>query len=198
MKTLFILVTLILLSGCTVKKPSIVEYKINSQNIVPISSQNGCKSKSLKVAQAFSSSVLMSTKMDYSLPNSRVFSYSQSQWRESPNHFITQEILEDIRSTKLFKYVQVSKSRTSSDLILESNIEEFMQYYDKDNKNSYSSIVISLSLVDSATASVISSKTFDAKFDAISQDAEGGVNALNESLGSVIEQSTIWLNEVCK
>ena len=198
MKLTLIAIFILLLSGCTTKTPSITEYKIISDTSVVKSKSEGCKNKSLKVAQAFSSTSLMSMKMDYSLSENRVFSYSQAQWRESPNHLITNEILKKLRATKLFKDTQVSKSRSESNLILETNIEDFMQYYTDGLKKSYSTIVINFSLIDSDTNLVMATKTFNSRIDTKSNDANGGVKALNLALSSVLFQSTGWLNGVCK
>lgn len=198
MKIVLIAVAIFLLSGCTTKKPSVTEYKIVSKNSVGKSNFNGCKSKSLKVAQAFSSSALMSFKMDYSLPNNKVFSYSQSQWSESPNHLITKEVLKKVRSSDLFKSVQVSKSRSKSDWILETNIEDYMQYYTEDLKKSHAAIVISLTLLESKTADVIATKTFISKVESDTPDANGGVKALNTALDDVLYKNIGWLNGVCR
>ncbi len=198
MKLILIVIGVLLLGGCTTKKPSVTEYKLTTDSSTTQSLSKGCRDKSLKVAQAFSSTALMSLKMDYSLPKNRVFSYSQAQWKESPNHLVTKEILKKIRAAKLFKDTQVSKSRSKNSWILETNIEDFMQYYEDDLKKSYSSIVINFTLVDSKTNLVIATKTFSSKVDAKSLDADGGVEALNLALNNVLSQSNDWLNGVCK
>ncbi|MEA2092286.1 MAG: hypothetical protein U9O83_07980, partial [Campylobacterota bacterium] len=91
-----------------------------------------------------------------------------------------------------------SKSRSKNDLILEINIEDFMQYFSKDLTQSYSKVVLSLTLIDAKTSRVIASDTFSAKMDALSLDASGGVKALDAALQDVLSQSVGFLNEACK
>ena len=83
-------------------------------------------------------------------------------------------------------------------MLLETNIEDFMQYFSKDEKNSFSNVVITLTLIDTQTNSVIATKTFRSKVDSQSADANGGVIALNRALSNVLNESGKWLGETCK
>jgi len=198
MRLFFITIVMFLVSGCSTIKPSVTEYRVITKNIHSNSVARECRDKSLKVAQAFSSPSLMSLKMDYAEANNRVFSYSQAQWQESPNNSITMQILRNIRDANIFKSVQVSKSRSKNSLIIETNIEEFMQFYSEEMNESYVNIVLSLTLVDSKTALVISAKTFSSKVKSKTLDAKGGVEALNTALSKIISQNIEWLAGVCK
>ena len=162
------------------------------------SSVEGCKNKSIKIAQAFSSGSLMLLKMDYAQGKNKIFSYSQAQWNESPNHSITNEILKNIRASKLFKNTQISKSRSKNSLILEINIEDFLQYYSNDLKDSFANIVISLTLIDSKTDVIVATKTFSSNVKTNTLDAYGGVKALNSALSDILTQNIEWINGVCK
>lgn len=197
MRTILIILT-ILFSGCTTIKPPVTEYSIIAKDLKIGNNAAGCKNKSLKIAQAFSSSSLMSLNMDYTEQGNRVFSYSKSQWQESPNSFVASQLLKSIRDSGLFSSVHSSKSRVKSNLILETNIEEFMQFYSQDMKSSFVHVVISLTLVDVKTDSVVANKTFSSKFDAKTADANGGVEALSSALSEIVSQNIEWLNGVCK
>ena len=197
MKKILILLSIVLLSGCVTTKPSITEYRVVAKTSKAQSVVDGCKEKSLKIAQAFSSSSLMSLKMDYVQEESKIFSYSQAHWNESPNHSVTKEILKKIRDSKLFKNVQISRSRSKNSWILETNIEDFLQYYSEGLKDSFAKVIISLTLIDSKTNSVVATKTFSSKVNTNSLDAEGGVEALNRALSDVLTQNIEWLNGVC-
>ncbi|MDP2893439.1 MAG: ABC-type transport auxiliary lipoprotein family protein [Sulfurimonas sp.] len=198
MRELLIILGL-LLSGCATVKPTIADYKIFTKTVQNSnSSSNGCKDKSLKIAQAFSPSSLMSLNMDYMESDNRVFSYSQSQWQESPNDVITFELLKNIRSAGIFSSVEASKSRSKSSWILETNIEEFLQFYTKDMKSSYVNVAVTLTIIDIKTNSVVATKTFSSKADAKTLDAQGGVEALSAALSEVISQNIEWLERVCK
>lgn len=193
-----IIILAMLFSGCTTTKPSVVEYRVVIDALKINNIATGCKDKSLKISDAFSSNSLMSLNMDYTESNNRVFSYSQAQWQESPNSFITMEFLKSIRNSGLFESVHSSKSRIKSNLILETNIEEFMQFYSEDMKESHVNIAVSLTLVDAKTNVVISTKTFNSKVAAKSLDAKGGADAVNLALFEIISQNIEWLSGVCK
>ncbi|MCW8953339.1 MAG: ABC-type transport auxiliary lipoprotein family protein [Sulfurimonas sp.] len=199
MKYILITIGVILLSGCTTINSPITEYRVEA-NIFKSKGDvvEGCKDKSLKIAQAFSSNALMSLRMDYAQPSSRIFSYSESQWRESPNHSVTQQMVKVIRDSNLFKDVQVSKSRSRNNWILETTVEDFMQYFSDDLKESHVNVAISATLVDIKTGSVIATNTFSSKIKSKTLDAKGGVDALNSALSVVLQQNIEWLNGVCR
>lgn len=197
MRAILIILT-IFFSGCTTIKPPVTEYSVVTKDINKESVSSGCINKSLKIAQAFSQNSLMSLNMEYTQDSNRVFSYSQAQWRESPNSLVTSELLKSISNSKLFGSVHPSKSRVKSDLILETNIDEFMQFYTQDMKKSFVHVGLSLTLIDAKTNSVIKSQYFSSKFDAKTLDAQGGVEATQNALSEIIFQNIDWLGGVCK
>ncbi len=198
MKYILVLLIIVFLSGCTTVVPPVTEYRIVTSKPNFVKNDGVCRDKSLKVAQPFSQSSLMSKDMNYAQGETKQYAYSQAQWSESPNIFVGAELLNHIRATKLFKSVLNSKSRTKSDLILEINIEDFMQYFNEDSTKSYCSVVIELTLLDSKNSKVIATQNFKARVDAKTLDANGGVEALSKALEKVIAQSVKWIGGVCK
>lgn len=198
MRIILVIVVTIFLSGCATIKPSVTEYRVLSEVLKKDVFAQGCKDKSLKILDAFSSNSLMSLNMDYTESNNRVFSYSKSQWQESPNSSVTMQLLNNIRATELFSSVHTSRSRAKSNFLLETGIDEFMQYYSSDLKNSYVKISITLSIIDSRTNNVIATKTFYSKVDTKTPDAQGGVDAINSALSDIITQNIEWLDGVCR
>ncbi|MEA2099435.1 MAG: ABC-type transport auxiliary lipoprotein family protein [Campylobacterota bacterium] len=194
----FIVVLVLLISGCSTTNPSITEYRINTNLEQNDSKLNSCLDKSLKVAEAFSSSSLMSLDMNYATGDNKQFTYTQSQWSLSPHHAITSEMLNLLRDTNLFKTVQISKSRTRNDMILETSIDDFMQYFQEGENRSFANVRISLTLVDAKSSKAIATKTFGSRVNCDTLDAEGGVIALNSALEDVLTQSSVWLKEVCR
>lgn len=188
----------ILISGCSTSIPAVAEYRINVEPSSTEFTVEGCKKKSLKIAQAFSSSSLMTLDMKYGQGNHKQYTFTQSQWAESPNRAITAEVLEYIKSTKLFKNVQISKSRSKNGLLLETNIEDFMQYFSEDEKESFVGVSINLTLIDVKTSKVLATKTFKSKIKVSDLNAGTGVKYLNSALKNVLDDSGVWLSEVCK
>ena len=197
-KTIFIAVFSLFLSGCSTTKPLITEYTIEAKVNNIHNEKSGCLDKTIKVSQAFSSTALMSPKMSYAQGEYKQFSYSQSEWANSPNKAITMQIAKLLREGNLFQSVQTFKSRSKSSLILETNIEDFMQYFTDNSDNSYAKVVISFTILDAKTSDIIATKTLSAKVDTKTLDANGGVQALNLALENVLKQTNGWLIEVCK
>ena len=81
---------------------------------------------------------------------------------------------------------------------MEINIEDFMQYFSDDSKESYANVVISLTLIDSKTSTIVDTKTLSAKLKANTLDANGGVEALGKAFENVLIQARVWLGEVCR
>jgi len=194
----FLFIFLFFLSGCSTIKPSITEYKIVLDTKKLLTRSTGCKDKSLKVSQAFSSSTFMSLKMNYVQDKYKVYEYSQAQWSNPLNQEISSSIVNAIKDTKLFKSTQTYKSRSKSNLILEINIKDFMQYFNKDATKSYVNVKIDLALVDAKSSDVIATKTFSSKVNIDSLNAAGGVNGLGLALENVLEDAIKFLEEVCK
>ena len=199
MKFIYITILMVLISGCSTTLPPMTEYRINAKiDTKGFSDLKGCKEKSIKVAQAFSASSLMSQNMSYGLGQSKQFAYSQAQWADVPNRALTTEVVKLLRNLKVFKNVQLAKSRSKSDLILETYIEDFQQYFNEDSTQSHVRVVISFSILDTVSSEVVASETFSSQLDVKSLDALGGVEALNIALSEVLNESASWFGGVCK
>ncbi|MDT8338789.1 MAG: ABC-type transport auxiliary lipoprotein family protein [Sulfurimonas sp.] len=198
MRAILIILALFFLNGCTTIKPSVAQYSIVIDNLNTNSSALGCKEKSLKISNAFASSSLASHTMEYMESNNRVFAYTQSQWQESPSEMTELVLLKGIRESELFKSVHPSKSRIKSTLMLETNIEEFMQFFSEDLKESHVEVILNLSLIDAKTNSVLGSKTFRSRVETKSLDAKGGVEAFKSALSEIMSQNIEWLDGACR
>ena len=198
MKYILVLLVVFVFSGCTTVVPPVTEYRVVAKKVDFNTNSKGCEEKILKVTQAFSSSTLMSQQMNYAQGKSKQYSYSQAQWSEPPNISVSAQILKQIRKSNIFKSVLNSKSRGKGDLVLEINIEDFMQYFNEDESKSYAVVTLDFTLVDAKSADTLASDTFSAKVDTVTLDAQGGVEALNEALEKVTKSSLKWLDGVCR
>ena len=187
-----------LMSGCTVTQPYIVEYKISPKITNEKSSAKMCKNKSLKIAQVFGSSSLMSHSMKYSKNEYEEHSFTESKWATTPAVAINESIVQSIRSKNIFSNVSSFKSRSRSDFILESDVEEFMQYFSDENNNSFVKVSITMSLIDAKNSQVVKSKKFTKKMNVENINAKSGVQELNIALQKVLDQSNEWLEGICK
>lgn len=198
LKTIILIVSILFITGCTVKTAPMTEYNIKTNVKVATIKSSKYADKSLKVSQAFSPNSLMSLKMNYVQGDFKEYYYNQSQWSQSPNKAVTMQMIKMLRKTALFSSVQVFKSRSKSDLILEISVEDFMQYFDKNLLNSYVNIEMTLTLINSKDNSIIASKVLKSKLKSKTLDAQGGVEALNEALEDILLQSVKWLGDISK
>ncbi|RUM64567.1 MAG: hypothetical protein DSZ04_02085 [Sulfurimonas sp.] len=197
MKIVLIFLTLFF-SACTTIQPHVSEYRLapNIQEQEYMAKQ--CRDKSLKVGQVFSSNTLMSQKMKYIQAEYQESVFTQSKWARTPNKAISDALVKSIRSSALFFNTSTYKSRTKADLLLEADVEKFIQYFKQENEKSYVEVVLTFNLLNTNNSKSLSHSTFTAKIDAGSLDAKGGVIALNLGLSRVLYETNIWLNGVCK
>ncbi len=192
------IILIVFLAGCTVTKPHISEYTLAPMLQKQEYISKSCKEKSLKIGQVFSSNSLMSHKMKYITDKYQESVFTQSEWARSPNRLISDELIKGIRSSGLFANVSSFKSRAKTDLLLETHVEKFIQYFEQESEKSYVEVVITLNLINTKKSKSISHATFNSKLDTLSVDAKGGVVALNSALSNVLLKTNDWLEDVCR
>lgn len=200
MKLILPIFLLLIFAGCGTKVPIAIKYKINTTTGINHNNNepSKCKRESLKIMPSFSSNMLMSKEMYYVVDSNKVYPYSAAQWATTPNRTISDEYFKMLRDLNIFSSVGNSKSRTNTSWLLETKLEDFMQYYENDNSSSYVKVSINLTLLDSQRSEIIATKVFKSKLTVETIDASGGVVALNKALDDVLSQSALWLNETCK
>lgn len=186
---------LVFLSGCT--SPAVTSYKIYPQ-IKPTKYKYVCKGKTLSVGKVLTAHNLMVGDMKYTTQHYKEFTYTESDWANTPSSEISRALLRSIRGAKIFDNVSGYRSYARSDLRLETNIYSFMQYYNKDNTKSYVDVIFSLSLVDVKNAKIIKSTLVSTRVKCETPNAESGVVALNHALEIVLDKINIWLSNSCK
>ena len=199
MQRFFVVGILILLfTACTTIQPHITQYKLETKLKTPTATSTMCKQKRVKIVHAFSSDSLVLDAMHYVTGEYKIDTFTQSGWIESPNRAITLQTIKAVDNSQLFKHTSGAKSRVRSDYVLENNIEDFMQYFNKDLKESYVNVIIKSTLIDVKTKKSVAYKRFEKREETLSADANGGVIALNSALSEVLSAEIIWLGEVCK
>lgn len=184
--------------GCSVTTPSITEYKIQYKAPQAEFHSTGCKTKILKVHRAFSPNALMSQHMYYVLGAHKQYGYTQARWAEAPNKFITVALATRVRESGVFERVVDSSSRAQGDWILEANIQEFLQYFQEDGSGGYVKVTIHFTLIDPKSNAALDAKTLSVELPCASDDAQGGVEALQKALEEILTQNILWLEEVCE
>jgi ABC-type uncharacterized transport system auxiliary subunit len=188
---------LFLATGCTSPTPAPNEYRLYTNTEAVQAEKTKCMEKTLKVDQALSDKLFLSLKMYYVKGQYSQYAYARSRWIQSPNDAVTKAITEYLRAMHLFKSVQNAESQTKNDFRLEINIEDFMQYFDANEENSFVNVVLTCNLINNTTHKIVTTKTFHAKVKAKSNDAQGGVIALNYALDTILKECGLWLQGVC-
>ncbi|WP_457748388.1 ABC-type transport auxiliary lipoprotein family protein [Sulfurimonas sp.] len=192
-----VFLSLLLFGGCTSPTPAMHEYRLAASLPVVKAKTTPWNTKTLKVEQAYGDRLFMSLKMYYVLGKYKQYAYGRSRWVESLNVKITRSMTEYLRRMQLFKSVQSADSKTKNDYRFEINIEDFMQYFDENEQHSYVKAVITCNLINEATHTIDATKTFQVKLKAKSDDALGGVMALDAALNKILKECGLWLQGVC-
>jgi len=198
LKIYLLFVVLFGFSACTKTQPYIKQYKLDTYVNVNIDKQTICKEKTLKVSHAFSSNSLMLDRMNYMSDKYQMDTFTQSQWIETPNKAITMQTIKAVEYSQLYKNVVGLESHIDSDYILENSIEDFVQYFSKNETESHVKVVIGATLIDAKTKTTLGHKRFEKIKKSTSIDAYGGVVALNAALTAVLEDEVKWLGETCR
>lgn len=194
MKYLFCLsATVLLFSGCSVIRPATHEY-----TILPSYTQPGESTKSIKATLKLSSTrsiaSLSSTQFYYLKETSHIDAYLYSRWSDIPSSMIDRALYASIQNQKLFVTLIPSTSSATADLILESDLNAFYHRF-SDNGTSEGLIDITYRLIDLKTKKTIASKRFILTQPSPSEDAKGGVSALDTATHNLTTQCIAWLNE---
>jgi len=185
-------------TSCTSTRAHISEYKIAPNLEIKKLKKGKCSNKSIKVTQTFSSSLYRNLNMNYAQGSYEIGTFTESQWSVSPNQAVNAQLVNMLNASELFQSVQVAQSRTKNDYILETNIEDFMQYFDTNEKKSLVRVKMSMTLIDVKSNKVLASKIFKTELPAKEFNAASGVEALNLALGSILEKSSLWFEKVCQ
>lgn len=198
MKTLLSAFLLLLMTACSTTYPAVTQYRIAPQESVQTLHKSSCKQHSVKVAQAFVRSSLMSKKMKYVVGEYQEGAFNQSEWAEDPNRAITDAIVKSLQSSSIFESVASYRSFSASDYTLESNVAEFTQHFSLDEKSSYVKIDITFRLVNNQTMQVVAVKHIVKELAAKKADAPSGVEALNVLLTQSLREMQEWIAKSCK
>ncbi|SFV75051.1 hypothetical protein MNB_SM-3-227 [hydrothermal vent metagenome] len=140
----------------------------------------------------------MSKDMSYRVGKYQQFKYVTAKWVIPPNKIITTQLEDYLQSSGLFSSVLSMQSYIRSDLVLETDVEDFLQYFSKDKKSSYVILKVKLTLIDLHSNRILESKKFQIKKDVKELSANGGVVAFEQALREFLMQSGLWLSGVCQ
>ncbi len=184
-----------LLSGCASVRPAAQQYILTPDVQVDALSTSKYKDKTLKVANIYADRSLKTRNMFYIEQKRKKYAYSESKWAESPQTMIHQAVMDMMRKSAAFGYVQSPKSKVLSDFLLETRVDEFAQYFSDDEKSATAKVTITFTLLDAKKHTIVMSKTFSATKTFSSLNAAGGAEALSLALSDVLRSAAQWIEK---
>lgn len=127
------------------------------------------------------------------LQNGALKPYKYSRWSEVPSTKIQQMIVEYLEAKELFKATIPSLSLAQSDLVLESDLNNFEQVFKEGN--SYVHVKIRFRLVQRAEAKVLGTISFEEKITPKGESTQDVVEAFNVGINKIMQNLSIWISE---
>lgn len=197
MKQIALLLTIIsLFTGCSVIRPAIHEYTI-LPSYTPMDNINPSVNGTLKLSSTRCIASLSSTQFYYLKETSHIDAYLYSKWADTPSSMIDRALTSSLQNQHLFETLIPSTSSASADLTLESDLNAFYHRFHND-ASSEGLIDITYRLINPKTKTTIASKRFIITEPSPSEDAKGGVIALNNATHNLSLQCLSWLTLILK
>jgi len=192
-------VILFLFTGCAIKEvmPPVKTYDLKINLKIKKFAHSRCENSVLKVRDIGLSNLASSDNIYYSIGKYYINSYTQSQWLQYPSHRINYYLITALQRSHIFKAVIPNEIQSDSNLLLEYDIDDFTQYFNKAKTKSYVDVRIRFLLINKLNNRLIATKTFDKRLFTISQNAIGGVRAFGKATGDVISKAVVWIHHIC-
>jgi len=186
MRHLFILIIAVVLAGCLgggkpKPSPAIYDFGLSSA-----SDKSSLPESRLPVDEISANPSLDSNRMRYRLAyqnSAQVFTYAESRWVAPPAELLSHKL----------RAMSGGAAPTQQNCILQLKLEAFDHVFES-KAVSYGVVQISAALLVSKTHQAISRKQIEQSVAASSQDAQGGVAALNAASTQALTEAVEWGN----
>jgi len=193
---LFTILMIIFLNACSSKTHKAMDIYTLKYNAIPSTKPLiATSNKTLKIIQPQSSKEIQKKKILYAKTLQQRETYAYSRWSDTPNRMLEDFLVAYLNQTALFKVVIPHTSQVAPAWLLESNIEDFYQYFDEENR-AFAIVKIRFFLMDKKDKSLISQYYFSAKIPSSPLDAKGGVLAFNLAMQQVATELQLWLKDL--
>ncbi len=119
--------------------------------------------------------------------------YAYSSWSDTPNNMLTFLFVSCTGRSSAFSSVLPSHSSARADFLLESTLLEFYHHINSDG-TSEGRMSMKFYLIDLSSNLVIATREFHQQISARTQNARGGVEALNSASKILALDLTRWLS----
>ncbi|WP_457598558.1 ABC-type transport auxiliary lipoprotein family protein [Hydrogenimonas sp.] len=187
---------MLLLGGCSVKKvPPTHYYLLHPSTPSLQQAVKEPKFGSLKLAFTHPSKISESTAIYYLDDRFRQQPYSYSRWYDTVDTMFENKLLRALERSGIAENIATNASAASTRMVLELAILDCVQDY-SGKAPSKGRIAILASLIERKDGTTVATKLFEADADAPTQNAEGGVAALNEAADRIVAEMIRWLKNV--
>jgi cholesterol transport system auxiliary component len=190
-KKLFLLVSLFVLSGCSLKEAAPLKvYTMDAGNISPVSYSDH-RHQTIKISYPQTLKDKLSNEMSYSYSGSERGEYQNSQWSNNVGKLIQGNIIQILVQSRIFKAVLPYASTAGEDLRLESTVFDFSHHVR--GEASYAIVSIQFNLINTDSGKLIKTKRFSYKENTLTLDAKGYVEASNRAMVRLSQDLVVWL-----
>ena len=188
------LLATLLISGCSIKEVELKPFTYTLSPILKLERFSHHNDDVLKVSRVESYSGLNTRAILY-LKDGALQPYKYGVWSESPSLKLQHLITEALQDQNHFNAVVLGNSLASSNLVLESVLQDFNEVFIEDS--SYVHVTIRFRVIDMRTSEVIASAKFSSKKDVVNlSGAKGSVEAFDAATEEVIKDLSVWINKV--
>ncbi|MFC2073706.1 ABC-type transport auxiliary lipoprotein family protein [Campylobacterota bacterium] len=199
MRSLLIyIIILLLIDGCAIRpeaKAPITKYYLEPNIKLDCTLSKNNKTMRLNFIEGVS--YVSQKNITYTKSNLVAGSYLYSKWNQSPNHLIATVLYSTLNKKNIFDNIVYENELVNTDIALNIQILQFEhKFYNA--KNSTGVIALEALIYDTKTQRILASKLFTSEVEAKTNNAQGGVEALNEALGILLSKLICWSVENCE
>jgi cholesterol transport system auxiliary component len=125
-------------------------------------------------------------------PGMRAY-YQYHSWTESPARRLDELLAARLEHSGTFRTVASATSAVRGDLVLSTYLAEL--YHDASADPGSGRVSLTAELTDPARRMLLARRSFAASASAPSYDAPGAVQALNQALGTLLDELAAWVDE---
>ena len=190
-KRFFLLVSLLMISGCSVKEAVPLKvYTLDAGSISPVSHSNH-RGQTIKVSYPQTLKDTLTNGMAYSYSSSERGMYQNSQWSNNAGKLLQGNIIQILTQSRVFKAVLPYESTAGEDLRLESIVFDFSHHVR--GEASFAIVSIQMNLINTDSGKLIKTKRFSYKEDTQTLDARGYAEATNRAMSRLSRDLVVWL-----
>ncbi|BBG65619.1 probable lipoprotein [Hydrogenimonas sp.] len=196
-KVLIVSAFLLISAGCSIKKVPPTDYYYISQKTpgITLSEAKGTMD-SLRVTFTYPSRVSESSSIYYLDRNFRQQPYAYSRWYDTPDTMFEGKLIRALEESGIAESVTGGTTAADTQMVLEIGILEFVHDFSGEGA-SRGRVAVLVSLIRNRDSKTVCSRLFEEVEPAPSEDAKGGVAALNIASDKVVKEIVEWL-ESCR